>query len=149
MPLCLDYDEEMEAELFRLTPTPTASSELKLTVRKTKIHEVVNKFKTTLYLKLKSRFSYVNTKPNLLAATLLDPRYKELPFEEYLDSSALRKTCKYIIQDALKEASVDKDTENNDEPPKASVVSSGKKVSKRIYYISEVKVQSLIFQLFF
>ena len=118
----------MEAELHRITPSTT--SDLRLTIRKKPIHEIINQFKTRLYLNLKSRFSYANSKLNLMGATLLDPRFKELTFEEYLDSDALKKAKKYVIQEALKlkEAPEDNTTENTIEPPKAPE-SSGKKVS--------------------
>ena len=117
----------MEAELHTITPSTT--SDLRMTIRKKPIHEIINQFKSRLYLNLKSRFSYANSKLNLMGATLLDPRYKELIFEEYLDSDALKKAKKYVIQEALKEAPVDNATENTNEPPKAPE-SSGKKVSK-------------------
>lgn len=134
----------MEAELNRVVST----SDLRITIRKTPVHEVINRFKTNLYLNLKSRFAYVNTKQNLLAATLLDPRFKELPFEEYLGSSVLKKTTKYIIEEDLKEDSVDNDAEITDEPPKAAISSSIlQKVSNNIRYL-KLKFRKLIFNHF-
>ena len=65
------------------------------------MHRVVNDLKLRISKSLKDRFKDVNTKPNLMIATLLDPRFKEIPFEQYdLD---LDQAVEYAKADALKE----------------------------------------------
>ena len=80
--------------LMRSTIVETASGP-GVTIQRKKISAVINQLKTDIYAGLVNRFEYVNSKSNLLAATLLDPRYKEIPFEEYKDSISLKQAKHY------------------------------------------------------
>ena len=95
----MDYDDEdpkMNANIVHVTDLG-----LKKKITKRKMHTVVNDLKLRISKSLKDRFKDVNTKPNLMIATLLDPRFKEIPFEQYdLD---LDQAVEYAKADALKE----------------------------------------------
>ena len=51
-------------------------------IRKKKLHAIINDFKRKIGRNLQTKLSHVFNKPNLMMATLLDPRFKGLCFDE-------------------------------------------------------------------
>ena len=99
----MNYDETTEGNFVECESTKTATG-FGFTLKRSKIHNLLNDFKAKLLANFTTRFEYVNSKKMLMAATLLDPRYKELPFEEYeefMESGALKTASKYIVQEAI------------------------------------------------
>ena len=93
-------NEKLDNELYSSSGI-AEDGRIGVKVQKKKLHAVINEFKTKLYQSLKDRFSHVFTKPNLMMATLLDPRYKEFGFT---NESILDIAVDYVKFEALKEA---------------------------------------------
>ena len=105
----LNYaNEKLDNELY--SSSEIGEGRVGLKVQKKKLHAVINEFKTNLYTSLKNRFSHVFTKPNLMMATLLDPRYKEFGFT---NESLLEIAVDYVKLEALKEAYDNETVENS------------------------------------
>ena len=108
--------------------TPQSDSGLVLNIRTKKISGVINDLKMNIYAGLVNRFEHVNHKPSLLAATLLDPRYKELPFEKYNDAISIKTASHYVVREVLKLAYPDDEDGDELEIERPPVV-LGKRVS--------------------
>ena len=115
-----------------------AGEGLKLTIRSKKTHDIIDEFKQKLCKNLWDRFEYVNTKPNLLIATFLDPRYKDVVIEHYLGSYGLHQAIEYTKAEALK-TMMHKEV-LVDEPEISENTSSGTKVRFSNKY-SKLKIQ--------
>ena len=129
----MNYDETTVGNFVEYESTKTATG-FGFTLKKSKIHNLLNDFKAKLLANFTTRFEYVNSKKMLMAATLLDPRYKELPFEEYeefMESGALKTASKYIVQEAINLINKGKIVTNDETSPapKPSIATT-KKVSR-------------------
>ena len=120
-----EVDPRLQGNIY----TGSSTTGVVLKIRKKRVGTVVSDYIMSLYASLKSRFEYVNSKPNLMCATFLDPRYKELPFEEYMDYQAIERVSEHVINRVLKHY----DDEKNDEESELVILppntpASGKKV---------------------
>ena len=113
----MGYDHDNPAMISLVEYSTTG---IRLTFKSKKIHDVVNEFKHNLCKNLWDRFEYVNSKPNLLIATFLDPRYRELVIEHFMGPSAVDQAIEFTKTEALKEVIGEKEDQGLVDEPETS-----------------------------
>ena len=96
----MSYDnDQLEATVNSSATFTKPDGGIGVRIRTRKLHTVINDFKRQIGKGLESRLKHVFNKPNLMVATLLDPRFKGLCF----DDDQLKLACEYVKTEVLLE----------------------------------------------